>query len=96
MDQCELRELVDCVLCGSDVSLGLDCAYAMSVDAALCFSCAVCRGGVYDESRHTWIALPDTGGLATDRGHSIAPKRYWVQRTLPPPPPIPDVSDVKY
>ncbi|MET0388922.1 MAG: hypothetical protein ABW321_23315 [Polyangiales bacterium] len=96
MDKCELRELVDCVLCGSDVSLGLDCAYAMSVDAALCFSCAVCRGGVYDDSRRSWIALPDLSGLPTPRSPSSAPKRYWVQRTLPPPPPSADVSDAKY
>jgi hypothetical protein len=83
VNQCEMGEVIGCVLCGSDVSLGLDCAFATTTQSALCFSCAVCRGGVYDEARRTWVTLPDTTGLQQD---NMAPRRYFVSSRPPRPP----------
>lgn len=76
MDQYELGEVVDCALCGCDVSLGLDRAYAM-VESVLCVSCAVCRGAVYDDTERTWTCPPKVStherGVRTRRTR----KRYW-------------------
>lgn len=84
MDQVEVGELIDCALCGGDISLGRDCAYAM-VGSALCFSCAVCRGGVYDDARRMWSSPPDVTGLDRPLQTQRAPKRYW---SLPVPRPV--------
>lgn len=79
MDHCELEELVDCILCGCDVSLGRDCAYAIGEASVLCFSCAVCRGGIYDEVNHTWTKLPDVTGLqGRERSERVLHRRYWA------------------
>lgn len=79
MTHCELGELVDCALCGSEVTLGRDRSYAFGENAVLCFECAVCRGGVFDDAARSWRQVPNLCGLrerAPERRQ--APKRYWA------------------
>ena len=82
---------VECLLCGLEVSLGRECVFAVSENAALCFTCAVCRGGTYDEREHTWTRLPSLTGLhiaengASERPFSSRPvlTSGSVQRGMP-------------
>ena len=76
MDQYEVGEVVDCALCGCDVSLGRDRAYAM-VESVLCISCAVCRGAVYDDARSTWIRPPSVSPTERALHTRRTQKRYW-------------------
>src|SRR5262249_9424574 len=82
---------VECLLCGLEVSLGRERAFAVSENAALCFTCAVCRGGTYDDREHTWTPLPALTGLhieesrASERPFSAKPvlTSGSVQRGMP-------------
>jgi hypothetical protein len=49
--------------CGAEISLGVDRAFALSEDAALCFACAVGRGGSYSEAHDRWTKAPNLSGL---------------------------------
>ena len=40
MHRSEGYDLVSCLQCGAEVSIGKDRAYAVSTDAALCMRCA--------------------------------------------------------
>lgn len=63
MHRSEARDLVACLACGAEVSLGADRVFAVTPDAALCFACAVERGGAYDEAHDQWTASPRLSGL---------------------------------
>jgi hypothetical protein len=76
---CELGERVDCALCGSEVTLGRDRGYAFAENAVLCFECAVCRGGVFDDAACSWQKVPSLCGLLERVSpRAQAPKRYWA------------------
>lgn len=77
MKPCELGELVDCALCGSGVTLWRDRSYAFGEHAVLCFECAVCRGGVFDEAARSWQQVPSLSGLREPQ-RPQAPTRYWA------------------
>jgi hypothetical protein len=79
VNHCELGELVDCVVCGSEVTLWRDRSYAFAENAVLCFPCAVCRGGVFDDAECSWQQVPTLCGLPERDPHRRwAPKRYWA------------------
>ena len=63
MHRSEARDLVACVACGAEVSLGADRVFALTEDAALCFACAVRRGGSYSEAHDHWTKAPNLNGL---------------------------------
>lgn len=74
MTAIRFREVVECSLCGSDILLDAGPHFVLDEHAALCFSCAVSRGGVYDDSKQQWLVLPDTNGIGTTPAR--APRRY--------------------
>jgi len=59
----ESRELTLCAVCGAEIRVAGDRAYAFGADGALCHACAVARGGVYDEQRDRWLQDADTSDL---------------------------------
>jgi hypothetical protein len=63
MHRSEARDLVSCSACGAEVSLAVDRVFALSEDAALCFACAVRRGGSYSEARDQWTKPPNLSGI---------------------------------
>lgn len=63
MHRSEARDLVSCLSCGAEVSIGVDRVFALTEDAALCFACAIQRGGSYSEAHDTWTKAPDISGL---------------------------------
>jgi len=65
MHRSESENLTSCAVCGAEISVGRDRAYAISGTAALCFACAMRRGGSYDEREDRWRTPPDLRGLAT-------------------------------
>jgi hypothetical protein len=75
MHRSESYDRVDCLQCGADISITKDRAYAVSDAAALCFECAVKRGGRHDELHDVWSEPPQLDGLPTpdDAGRS----RSW-------------------
>jgi hypothetical protein len=52
-----------CALCGADLDVGRERGFAVGADAALCFACAVARGGRFDEAEQRWVVEPDFGDL---------------------------------
>jgi len=64
----EEAELLTCLACGSEILPEADRVYAFGDDAALCFDCAVARGGAYDELHDRWAPAPDVGGLFQPEG----------------------------
>jgi hypothetical protein len=63
MHRSEANELERCAECGAELSVPRDRGYALDADRALCFACAVKRGGAYDEQRDLWVEAPDLAGL---------------------------------
>jgi hypothetical protein len=63
MHRSEALDLVACLSCGAEVSLGVDRAFALTEDSALCFACAVRRGGSYSEAHDQWTKSPNLSGL---------------------------------
>jgi hypothetical protein len=59
----EADELVHCLECGAEISLALDRTFALDDDVALCFACAIKRGGSYDAAHDTWSHAPNLRGL---------------------------------
>lgn len=84
---------MECSLCGSRISLAREHAYALSEIDALCFACAVCRGGTYDEALGSWTSLPALNGLhvedpsapRSERPFSSRPYRVAGSRLAPMP-----------
>lgn len=63
MHRSESEDLVRCASCHAEISLGRDRGYPVTADSALCFACAVKRGGRYDEQHDTWDPGPRLEGL---------------------------------
>jgi hypothetical protein len=70
MHRSESSDLVACASCGAEVSLGVDRVFALTEDAALCFACALRRGGSYSEAHDRWTQAPSLTGL-----RDLAPER---------------------
>lgn len=64
MHRSETRELGVCVECGAEIAPARERSYVYGPDACLCFSCAVRRGGSYDETHDRWVTAPDTQDLS--------------------------------
>ena len=65
MHRSETRELVECAVCRAEIHPSMDRAYAVTSRTALCFDCALLRGGRYDEERGVWSRLPRADDLRT-------------------------------
>jgi hypothetical protein len=57
MHRSETRQLSTCADCGAEVDLGRERAYAFD-ERTLCWSCAIGRGGSYDEELDRWVEAP--------------------------------------
>lgn len=68
MHRSETTEFVACAECGAEISPALERAYAFGEGAALCWACALRRGGTYDEAEDRWVEPPATADLR--RGES--------------------------
>lgn len=66
MHRSETRELLACAACGATVEPRAGGLYAFGTDSALCFECAVERGGSYDSERERWREAPRTADLASE------------------------------
>lgn len=52
-----------CAHCHGVLETGTDCAFYFGEHGALCFSCAVARGGTYDDERERWTTPPRISDL---------------------------------
>ena len=64
MHRSEADELESCSDCGVEVQVARDRAYAFG-GGALCYACAMRRGGIYDELHDVWTSAPDVAGFAS-------------------------------
>lgn len=64
----ELREETRCVGCGEPVGLR-ERSFSVTGEGVLCWSCALGRGGQYDQEVDDWIVAPETEDL----------RRSWLQ-----------------
>lgn len=55
-----------CAACGTELEPETERGFRIGDSAALCFECAVERGGTYDETQDRWLEPPDLEGLETD------------------------------
>ena len=63
----EERESAEiCAACDGSVSVGTERGFSFGLRNALCWSCAVQRGGRYDAERDTCTQLPDLTDLPYD------------------------------
>jgi hypothetical protein len=63
MHRSEDDDEVRCLQCGAEISMGRDRAYAVGEEDVLCQSCAMKRGGAYDERQDRWVEAPKLEGL---------------------------------
>ena len=63
MHESETFDQTQCLQCGASISIARDRAYPLGEDDALCFSCALARGGRYDDLHDRWTAAPSLKGL---------------------------------
>jgi hypothetical protein len=55
-----------CAACGAEIVAETERGFRIGDRGALCFQCAVERGGVYDEREDRWLVAPDLRGLEPD------------------------------
>lgn len=65
MHRSEAEEIVPCADCGAPVEPGRDRGYAIGGERtlALCWDCAIRRGGAYEEDEDRWVRPPQTDDL---------------------------------
>lgn len=63
MHQSEAQLLEPCWMCGAEIQVDRDRGYLFGPDIALCYACAVLRGGVYEVLEDRWVVPPDPTGL---------------------------------
>jgi hypothetical protein len=68
MHRSEAGELVDCAVCGATVDVRGGRAYVFGGGGALCFECAVGRGGSFDAAQDRWVEAPRISDLPRDDG----------------------------
>lgn len=56
-----------CTDCGQDIGLEASGSYEGTEGVALCWACALRRGGVYDADRDRWLVTPEVGDLGDER-----------------------------
>lgn len=66
MHRSETRDFVQCAVCRAEIRPSTDRAYVVTSRTALCFDCALERGGRYDEARDVWSTLPRADDIRTD------------------------------
>jgi hypothetical protein len=64
MHRSDTLESKSCAECGAVFYPSRDRGFAFGSDAALCFDCAVRRGGRWDELHDRWETDADVGDLA--------------------------------
>ena len=56
-----------CEMCGDEIEdVALERGYMFAEDQAICYVCAIARGGSYDAHRDTWVRAPNLTGLYTE------------------------------
>ena len=69
MHRSEGQDLVECAACGATCwKRGAAASYAFGDQSALCFDCALGRGGKFDAGEDRWVEAPRISDLA--RGES--------------------------
>ncbi|MBI2893725.1 MAG: hypothetical protein HYY06_09250 [Deltaproteobacteria bacterium] len=68
MHRSEAEDLVLCAVCSAEISVSRDRGFAFGSESALCFGCALDRGGVWDELHDTWLEAPDVRDLPLEEG----------------------------
>ena len=63
MHRSETRQATQCSDCGAEIRPAVDRIFAFGERGALCFDCALRRGGSYDEAHDHWTTQPDTDDL---------------------------------
>jgi hypothetical protein len=63
----ELEESTICYDCGVRFWPETDRGFVIGEETALCWSCALRRGGRYDASEERWTETPDLQGLVDPR-----------------------------
>lgn len=64
-------EIVECADCGTPIDVALERGYRGAGDWALCLTCALKRGGQFDENEDSWTVAPDVTGLRPDDEHKV-------------------------
>jgi hypothetical protein len=52
-----------CADCSEEIDLASERGFPVGADGALCFRCALARGGSWDESRQRWVVEPEYADL---------------------------------
>lgn len=52
-----------CAGCSEEFDTVAERSFPVGADAALCFRCAVARGGRWDENQQRWVIEPEFGDL---------------------------------
>jgi len=66
MHRSDERSLVECAACGANVDIDLGRSFALGPASALCFECALERGGRFDEATDSWVETPSLSDVAQD------------------------------
>jgi hypothetical protein len=66
MHRSEERNLARCADCRAEIDPGRDRGFGLGAGSALCFECALRRGGVWDETHDRWSEEPSLRGLARE------------------------------
>jgi hypothetical protein len=65
-DRSDEGALAVCAACGTELEPETERGFRIGDRGALCFECAVERGGAYDETQDRWLEPPDLEGLEPD------------------------------
>lgn len=66
MHRTEAETMTICADCGAEFDVERDRGYAAAASVAICFDCAVKRGGSYDGVFERWVDAPRLVGLQDD------------------------------
>ena len=59
----ESEQLTPCAACGAMIWPSTDRGYTFGSQQALCWDCAIRRGGTYDADKDRWTVDPNVGDL---------------------------------
>ena len=71
MHRVGMNTVVDCAECEAPVDVGRERCYRGEGNWALCWGCAIARGGQFDENEGRWTRLPDVIGLTPQDEHRV-------------------------
>lgn len=66
MHRSDEQNLVECAACGVQVDINLGRSFTLGSSSALCFECAIERGGSFDEQTDRWTETPRVSDVARD------------------------------